>query len=133
MKCDLRRDAGALSQQGADDHCLLMACTIDEARLSCTQCWMSPNPLRLTSPRCLLRQAALLLRRFAAAEDHPHTAGEAQMGLNTLRAVEVLSDDSNFRQGVMEALAGPLAAALLLDPPRFRSAWCAGEPRRPLH
>ena len=48
------------------------------------------------------------------------------MLLNSLQVVEVLADDSNFRQTAMERLAGPLAQALSLPPADFASAWLAG-------
>lgn len=42
----------------------------------------------------------------------PAAPGEAQMSINTLRAAELLSDDSNFRAGLIPLLA-PTAAHLL--------------------
>lgn len=42
----------------------------------------------------------------------PAAPGESQMAINTLRAAELLSDDSNFRAGLIPLLA-PTAAHLL--------------------
>lgn len=42
----------------------------------------------------------------------PSAPGESQMAINTLRAAELLSDDSNFRAGLIPLLA-PTSAHLL--------------------
>jgi hypothetical protein len=42
----------------------------------------------------------------------PAAEGESQMAINTLRAAELLSDDSNFRAGLIPLLA-PTSAHLL--------------------
>ena len=52
--------------------------------------------------------------------------GEAQLALAGLRVVEMLADDSNHRAQLMDALAGPAAAALAAPAPEFESSWCGG-------
>lgn len=54
----------------------------------------------------------------------PAAPGESQMAVNTLRAAELLSDDSNFRAGLIPLLA-PTAAHLLAS-----GAYRAGQAAR---
>ena len=56
--------------------------------------------------------AGLALQRPKVAAIPVEFTGEGQMLLNSLQVVEVLADDSNFRQTAMERLAAPLAQAL---------------------
>jgi len=51
---------------------------------------------------------------------------QAARTISRAQALEVLADDSNFREAAMAAAAAPAAAALSLPPARFESAWCAG-------
>lgn len=62
----------------------------------------------------------------------PAAPGEAQMASNCLRAAELLSDDSNFRAGLIPLL-GPALAHLLASgaPPAVGCRGRAG-PRAPL-
>lgn len=68
-----------------------------------------------------------MLRRPTAAR-LPAAPGEAQLALAGLRVTEMLADDSNHRAQLMDALAGPAAAALAAPVPEFESAWCGGAP-----
>ena len=70
--------------------------------------------------------AGLALQRLKVAAIPVEFTGEGQMLLNSLQVVEVLADDSNFRQTAMEKLAEPLAHALSLPPADFASACLAG-------
>jgi hypothetical protein len=70
----------------------------------------------------------LVLRRPTAAR-LPAAPGEAQLALAGLRVTEMLADDSNHRAQLMDALAGPAAAALAAPAPEFESSWCGGAAR----
>ncbi|KAI7840243.1 hypothetical protein COHA_006025 [Chlorella ohadii] len=59
----------------------------------------------------------VLLRPSTAL--YPAVPGESQMAINTLRAAELLSDDSNFRAGLIPLLAPTAAHLLASDPRRF--------------
>ncbi len=48
------------------------------------------------------------------------------MAVNVLRAAELLSDDSNFKPGLIQLLAREVAQLLCMDPATFKSRWCAG-------
>jgi hypothetical protein len=56
-----------------------------------------------------------------STKHYPAAPGEAQMAINTLRAAELLSDDSNFRAGLIPLLA-PTSAHLLSS-----GRWTGGE------
>lgn len=58
-----------------------------------------------------------------STQHFPAARGESQMAINCLRAAELLSDDSNFRAGLIPLLA-PTAAHLLT------SGWLAGWTQR---
>lgn len=57
----------------------------------------------------------------------PTAPGESQMSINTLRAAELLSDDSNFRTSLIPGIAPTIATMLAADPEEFKSMWCAGK------
>ncbi|KAJ7568366.1 hypothetical protein O6H91_01G029400 [Diphasiastrum complanatum] len=46
--------------------------------------------------------------------------------INSMRLVDVLSDDSNFRPVVIEKITPALARLLAMDPNEFKSRWCGG-------
>lgn len=76
-------------------------------------------------PISVLPNAELALRRPSAVKVST-APGESQLALASLRATEMLADDSNHRAQLMDILAGPAAAALSLSAPDFESAWCGG-------
>ncbi len=53
----------------------------------------------------------------------PLGAGEAQLMLNGLRLVEMVSDESVLRDRAMDALAAPLAQCLATERKEFESRW----------
>ena len=68
-------------------------------------------PARPPAQRSGLHPGPQVLLRPSMAH-YPAAPGESQMAINTLRAAELLSDDSNFRAGLIPLLA-PTSAHLL--------------------
>ncbi|GAB4822103.1 hypothetical protein N2152v2_009149 [Parachlorella kessleri] len=78
----------------------------------------------------VLRRAATYVSQVLlrpSTSQHPPAPGEPQMAVNVLRAAELLSDDSNFKPGLIQLLAREVAQLLCMDPATFKSRWCAGE------
>ncbi len=78
------------------------------------------------SDLCQRTPAELVLRRPPVARV-PTVPGEAQLALASLRASEMLGDDSNHRAALMDALAAPIAAVLAAPRADFESLWCGGK------
>lgn len=63
-----------------------------------------------------------------SVKSFPVASGEGQLAINVLRALELLSDDGNFREKLAAVVTLHLARLLALsDPSQFRSSWCGGK------